>query len=233
MFRIAVFPVEMLLQVKSGHCAGRIQLGICTRSLSVFQSVLLRELKWKWAPSPENNVENVCSAVCFSNNSISQTAKGTDVVTLWVHRGCNSAVFSPCRENSVSAAHQALWYRLSVCWHPQPSLPPAGSSGHRFLEQGQSYPGHRGASGSWVLPEADLHLPLAPGRLSLGGNTWLFYPCFGVLKVWGVWLPRLPTAFLARRVLSDTDVPRLHLILPQKQHNFSALFFILRMRDAP
>lgn len=102
----------------------------------------------------------------------------------------------------------------------------------RSWSRARASPGHGGASGSWVLPEADLHLPLAPGRLSLGGNIWLFYPCFGVLKVWGVWLPRLPTAFLARSTLSDTDVPRLHLILPQKQHNFLAVFFILRMRDA-
>lgn len=38
-------------------------------------------------------------------------------------------LFSPCAEKTMSAAHQILWYRLNVCWHPQPSLSPAGSSG--------------------------------------------------------------------------------------------------------
>lgn len=61
-------------------------------------------------------------------------------------------LFSPSAEKTMSAAHRALWYRLNVCWHPQPSLSPAGSSGHLFLMQGQSWP--RAQRSQWLLGTA-------------------------------------------------------------------------------
>lgn len=71
---------------------------------------------------------------------------------MWLLCECEEDVvmlFSPCAEKTMSAAHQALWYRLSVCWHPLPSLSPAGSSAHTFLMQGQCQP--RAQRSKWLL----------------------------------------------------------------------------------
>lgn len=219
----------MLLQVKSGCFAERIQLEICTRSLSVFESVFLKELKWNWAPSAEDNVK-MCALQGTFPITVSFKQQKAQMWLLWECAEDVIMLFFPSAEKTMSAAHQAHWSVFAVipscpclCWK---------LSTCSWCRAWAS-PGHREPSGSWVLPGAVLCWLLAPGRLSLGENNLAFLPMFWGAQGLGVWLPRLPTAFLTRCVLSDTDVPPLHHILPQKQHNVLAAFFILQMRDAP
>jgi len=90
------------------------------------------------------------------------------------------------------------------------------------------------ASSCLGLSRAVLHLAFAAGRVSLGEKGWLFDQCFwGAqgLRCFGTHASHcLPT----RCLLSNMGGSPLRLILPQKQHNFFAVFFIISLRrEAP
>lgn len=92
-------------------------------------------IKMKLSPKYRRQCKNVCSAACFSNNSVFQTAKGTDVVTLRVCRRCNNAVWSLCRENNECCSSGPLVQAqcllaspaiLVSCWELRSCVPDAG-----------------------------------------------------------------------------------------------------------
>lgn len=157
------------------------------------------------------------------------------MVTLWACRGSDTAIFSSCKGKNECCPSKGplVWAQcllvspaaLVSCWKVSSHVPSVG------LEPAQ---GREKASSSLGLPGAVLHLPLAAGRVGLGEKSWLFYPCFrGAqgLECFGTQAsPCLPT----RCALSNTDSFPLHIILPQKQHNTLAIFFIILLsRDAP
>lgn len=229
----------MLLQVKPGHCAESIQLGIYTRSLSVFACVLLKELKLNWAQDSENKVENVYSAVLFSKNSVFLTAnnKGhrrgyfVTMQRMWycyfliVQRKQWVLLISPSGPGSVFAG---------VPWQPPAVLVSCWKLGSHVLGTGPEVAQGREKASSFLgLPRAVLNLPLAAGGVSLGGEVWLFYPCFGGAQGLGCFGSQASHCLPTRCALSNTDGSPLLLILPQKQNNFLAIvFIILLQRDA-
>ena len=151
----------------------------------------------KAKPYAENKAEDVYTAAFFSKNSIFSTAN---------NRGHSRGYF---------VTTQRMWYRyflmverkqwvlpaaqygLSVCWYPQLSLSPAGSSAHTFLVRAQSWPraqrkqaavwGCQGQFCTWLLLQEGSVWERKAGFLTNAS---------GVLKVWGVLVPTPATAFL-------------------------------------
>lgn len=131
---------ETLLQVKPGHCAESIQLGICTRSLSL--CVLLKKLKLKWAPYVENKVENMYTAVFFPKSSIFLTSNSKgDGCGYFVSVQRKRSTIITQRKRWVLPIRPSLW---AQCWlvslgHPWLLLEawPAGSQC-----RAQAGPGH-------------------------------------------------------------------------------------------
>lgn len=89
-------------------------------------------------------------------------------------------------------------------------------------------PGHREASGSWLLPGKILCLPLASGRLSLRENIWVFFPCFEVLKVWVFGYPSCPLPSL-QHVCCQIQMPLVFVsFCPRSSTTFWLFSFFYR-----
>lgn len=211
----------MLLQVKSGCFAERIQLEICTRSLSVFESVFLKELKWNWAPSAEDNVK-MCALQGTFPITVSFKQQKAQMWLLWECAEDVIMLFFPSAEKTMSAAHQAHWSVFAVipsrpclCWK---------LSTCSWCRAWAS-PGHREPSGSWYCQGQ-----FCAGFLLQAGSVWertiwLFFPCFGVLKVWVFGYPGCP-------LLSLQDVCcqiQMSLLFTTFCHRSSTMFWLLSL----
>lgn len=114
-------------------------------------------------------------------------------------------LFSHCAKKTMSVAHQALRYGLSVCWYPQPSLSPAGSSAHMFPLWGQSWPrAQRKQAALWGCQGQFRTCLLLQEESVWEGKAGLFYPCFGGAQGLGCFGTQASHCLPTRCALSNT-----------------------------
>lgn len=114
----------MLLQLKSGCCVERIQLGTCTRSLNVFESILLKEIKWNWAPSAADNAK-MCALQCTFPITVSFEQQKAQ---MWLLCECAEDAVMCCSSVPLVQA-QCLLASPAIpvsCWKPRSPIPDAG-----------------------------------------------------------------------------------------------------------
>lgn len=136
---------------------------------------------------------------------------------LWPCRGCDAAIFSSCKEKNEccpSGPQDRAQCLLVSPGSPQPSLSSAGSSARMFWVWGQSWPrAQRKPAAPWGCQGQFCTCLLLQERSvrerKAGFSTHALEVPVGLC----VSVARLATAFLQ-------DV-----CLPQKQHNFLAIYF--------